>query len=145
MTKSVIKFWDKVIVVLLGIAGVFSSCNKPKPVYGVEVPEYPSLYKLNGIVSDKETSQPIPNIRIVRQYADTIYSDAEGKYISTGLSPEFYLKAEDIDGEANVGDFATKEIKVKFANDEFVKTQNIELEKKLPIPAYGVPQAPFKE
>jgi len=48
MNKSVIKFWDKIVVLLLFIFGLVASCSKPIPLYGVPdtrdtnvcVPEY---------------------------------------------------------------------------------------------------------
>jgi len=55
MKKSFINFFDKIIVILLFFAGVFSSCCKPDPGYNVEkygmpVPEYgvqQSVYQSN--------------------------------------------------------------------------------------------------
>jgi len=40
MNKSLIKFWDKIVVLLLFIFGIIASCEKPKPQpeYGVPVP-----------------------------------------------------------------------------------------------------------
>ena len=143
MEKRIIKFWDKIVVVLLGLLGIFNSCEKPCE-YGTPLGEY----KLNGIVTDKETANPIQNIQVVRfrnsDYGDTLYTDAEGKYAFHDFSfGEFHLKFEDIDGEENGGEFKTKEIKTKLTqadqvekgdgkwNDgKFVKTVNIELEKK---------------
>jgi len=48
MNKSIIKFWDRIVVVLLFIFGLVASCSKPIPLYGVPdtrdtnvcVPEY---------------------------------------------------------------------------------------------------------
>jgi putative lipoprotein (rSAM/lipoprotein system) len=131
MKKQIIKFWDKIIVVLLGILGVlYNSCLK---MYGM--PEAPhTAYNIRGVITDKETSNPIQNIQIIRQinsiYGDTLYTDIDGKYAFYNISPEFHLKIEDIDGEENGGYFESKEIDVKFADGEFVKTVNIELETK---------------
>ena len=143
MKKQVIKFWDKIIVVLLGIAGVLGSCDKPKPEYGMAIPEYGTpyvMYELKGIVSDKETSNPIPNIQIIRNNWDTLYTDTDGKYtvkqFAYGYGMRYSLKFEDIDGEENGGDFETQEVEVKFTQADqvekgkFAKTQNIALEKK---------------
>jgi len=142
MSKLVIKFWDRIVVVLLGVVGLSSivySCMK----YGDPAAEY---CEINGVVTDKETSNPIQNIQVVRwrDYSDTTYTDADGKY-AFGRRWKFdsHIKFEDIDGEANGGEFETQEIDVKFTEadlvkkgkgnktaDRYVKTQNIELEHK---------------
>jgi hypothetical protein len=38
MKKTIIKFWDKAIILLLFIFGIFASCDKPRPKYGMPVP-----------------------------------------------------------------------------------------------------------
>jgi putative lipoprotein (rSAM/lipoprotein system) len=155
MKKPVIKLFDKIIVILLGFLGIFNSCST-QVEYGTPYGDY----ELNGVVIDKETSNPIQNIQIVNEgYRDTIYTDAEGKYVFVYNNYELYnrfpLKIEDIDGEENGGDFATQEMLVTFSKEDqvkpgkgwyegkFVKTQNIELEKK-EAPEYGVIEAVFK-
>jgi putative lipoprotein (rSAM/lipoprotein system) len=149
MKKQVIKFFDKIVVVLLGVVGLSSivySCMK----YGDPVAEYGEI---KGIVTDKETSKPIQNIQIVRQgYRDTTYTDADGKYAFDGRMHPYLIKFEDIDGEENGGDFKSKEIQIKFTDADrvgkygFLKIVNIQLEKKEAInPKYGVKQATFKE
>jgi len=35
MNKLIIKFWDKIVVLLLFIFGLVASCDKPQPKYGV--------------------------------------------------------------------------------------------------------------
>ena len=161
MKKLLIKSFDKIIVILLGVLGIFNSCEKPKPLYGVEPCEYGvpyGIYEFHGIVTDKETSNPIQNIQVVR-YRDTIYTNSEGKFTCfDGMNSEFRLKIEDIDGEENGGDFESQEIDVRFTQADqvekgdgkwnkgkFVKTQNIELEKRKTVDTlYGMPSAPFK-
>ena len=146
MKKSLIKSFDKIIVILLAMLGAFTGCNKS--VYEPEMYGTPYAdYDLKGIVIDKETSNPIKNIRVVHQtYYDTTYTDAEGKYAFIyhgNVVNTFHLKIEDIDGEENDGDFEAREMDVKFTNADQVeegdghwyegkyeKTQNIELEKK---------------
>jgi putative lipoprotein (rSAM/lipoprotein system) len=154
MKKHAVKFFDRIIIVLLGILGIFSACNQQV--------EYGTPYgycEVNGTITDKETSNPIPNIQVVRD-RDTVYTDVEGKYVSHRdfiELPTFHLKIEDIDGEENGGNFAPQEMDVTFTNEDrvekgdghwyegkFVKTQNIELEKRLNEPEYGVIQAVFK-
>jgi len=145
MNKSVIKFWDKIIVVLLGFVGLSSivySCYK----YGVIAPEY----EINGVVTDKTNAKPIQNIRVIRQeyqeYGDTIYTSPQGIYVFKlweDFSNPVHLKFEDIDSNANGGEFETQEIDVKITEadlvkkgrgnktpDIYVKKQNIQLEYK---------------
>jgi len=155
MTKLIIKSFDKVIVVLLGVLGIFNSCEQPEK-YGMPY----ACYEFKGVVTDKETSNPIQNIQIVRYgYGDTTYSDIKGQFIFYNVDTKFHLKIEDIDGEENGGDFESQEIEVKFTQADqvekgegkwnkgkFVKTQNIKLEKKnnTTDTLYGMPSAPFK-
>ena len=137
MKKQVVKLWDKIIIVLLGLLGIFSSCV---PMYGAVVPEY----QVNGTVMDK-TGKPIQDIRITGHFRtddDTLYTTPEGKfYVRSWGRP--HLKIEDIDEEANGGEFETQEIDVNFTDadlikrgregktpDKYAKTVNIELEKK---------------
>ena len=144
MNKSVIKFWDKIIVVLLGFVGLSSivySCYK----YGVIAPEY----EINGVVTDKTNAKPIQNIRVIRQeyqeYGDTIYTSPQGIYVfKSWFAPtSVHLKFEDIDSNANGGEFETQEIDVKITEadlvkkgrrnktaDKYLKIQNIQLEHK---------------
>ena len=168
MKRSVIKFFDKIIVLLLGFSGVFSACDDPTDEYGPPYPEYgmPNAdYELKGVVTDKETSNPIPNIQVINQiyqeYGDTLYTNDKGEYAFdyNGILLEnntLRLKIEDIDGEENGGLFDTQEIDVTFTKDDqvekgsgwyegkFVKTQNIELERKYEAPMYGILSTTFK-
>jgi len=157
MKKQVIKFWDKVIVVLLGVAGAFTGCGK-KSDCGCDAPRAELMYGpstayygIRGTVTNNANSKSIPNIRIIRKisadYADTLYTDSKGNYgfdyYWSNVENDILLKVEDIDGQANGGEFATKEISVKLTDAEkekmeecyqkggrFFKTQNIELKKK---------------
>ena len=144
MSKSVIKFWDKIIVVLLGFVGLSGVLNSCYYKYGMPVTEY----EINGVVTDKTNAKSVQNIRVIRQkyqeYGDTIYTNQQGIYVFKlweDFSNPVHLKFEDIDGEENGGDFETQEIDVKFteadlaiigkgnkAPDRYVKTQNVELE-----------------
>ena len=144
MKKSVIKFFDKIIIVILGFSGLLYSCAK----YGMIV--YYGDYEIKGVITDKETSKPIQNIKVGRE----TYTDAEGKYILYGESDwaiekhsaayysQFRLIIEDIDGEQNDGEFISKEIDVIFTQADqvekgngksyqgkFVKIINVELNK----------------
>jgi len=160
MKKSIIKFFDKSVILLLGIAGTFTGC-KPVSDYSCEyIGDHGFMYgppvanyAIKGTVRDQENSKPIPNIQITRQvtenYGDTLYTDSKGNYIyqfynySENSGNSICLKFEDIDGKENGGDFTTKEMEIKFTDAEiekiekchkeagrFVKTQNIQLKKK---------------
>ena len=133
MKKQFIKFWDKIIILLLGSSGILCGCYK----YGCVADEY----EIKGVVTD-EAKNPIQNIQIVK-YRDTIYTNAEGKFTFNGWNSGFRLKIEDIDGEENGGEFETQEITVDFTDADlikkgkecktpakYMKTVNITLEKK---------------
>jgi len=144
MGKPIIKFFDRIIVILLGFLGACSSFNQPDE-YGMPYAEF----EIKGLVTNKENADPIQNIRIIRNSYDTLYTNQEGKYVfnffyDMAPYPEnvYHLKIEDIDGEENGGDYKTQEIDVKITQDDrvqkgsgwyegkFAKTQNIELEYK---------------
>ena len=146
MKKLSIKFFNKIIVLLLGLLGVSTGCKDESVEYGV-----PSAsYEIKGVVTDKENTQPIKDIRVIRSIDSaperwvTSYTDSEGKYsLSFGLfDAGFYLIFEDIDGEENGGNFEAKEMIVKITKADqvrkgdtwdcgaFVKVQNVELERK---------------
>jgi len=158
MKKTFIKFFDKIILFILGFSGILYSCAK----YGMPENEF----EIKGIVFYRSTNEPVKDIRIIRgdrrfeDRADTIYTTAEGKY-----SFHFYnfanstqLKIEDIDGDANGGEFMSQEINVTFTDadrvkkslnnkrgDKFVQKLNIGLLKEDEIIfMYGVPSAPFE-
>ena len=142
--KKNIKFFNKIIVWLLGLGGIFvgNSCV----LYGV-----PSVdYEIKGVVINEENAQPIQNIRVIRSIDsdpktwDATYTDSNGKYsFKFGFFEfGFYLIFEDIDGEENGGDFETEEMLVVITkadrkkketqrrNGKYVITQNIKLKKK---------------
>ena len=89
-----------------------------------------------------------------------MYTSSQGRYVFKlweDFSNPVHLKFEDIDGEANGGEFDAKEIDVIFTDadrvkkgrgnktaDKYLKIQNVELEKSLPVPLYGTLQTDFK-
>ena len=142
MKKSVIKFFDKIIIAILSLSWLFYSCKKDiKPMvseYGVPHGEY----VLKGVIMDKETSLPIQNIQVQGEYIK-IYTDADGKYEIYCNYSNFYLRIDDVDSVENGGYFYSKEIEGQFTqadqiekgdgkwyDGKFVKTRNIELEKR---------------
>jgi putative lipoprotein (rSAM/lipoprotein system) len=159
MKKPLIKFFDKIILLLLGLSGILYSCAK----YGALADEF----EIKGTVTDS-SKKPIKDIRIIRERyydrGDTLYTNSDGKYsiklygeyhINSGVP--IHLKIDDVDGEANGGEFISTELDVKFTNadlvkkgygnkrnNKYVKTLNIQLEKDEIIPMYGVLTAPFE-
>ena len=144
MKKQVIKFWDKVIVILLGLAGVFSGCKpnaggcepyddpwkRPSPypdsvmvtMYGVPR----AGFAIKGTVTNKD-GKPIPNIAVSTQIGHIQTTDSKGNYCVMDylLDKEdvVLLKFEDIDGKENSGEFKTQEIKVKITDADREKME----------------------
>jgi putative lipoprotein (rSAM/lipoprotein system) len=155
MKKIIIKFFDKIILLLLGVSGIFYSCAK----YGMPVDEF----KIQGTITNS-SNQPIKGIRIIsdNEYGwrgDTLYTNADGKYVSNwDYGSRARLQVDDIDGEANDGEFILQEIFVQFTSadivrkargnkygNKFVKTQNIKLYRVDEYDIeYGCPAAPFE-
>jgi len=161
MKKSFFRFFDKVILLLLGGSGMFSACMTD---YGMPYAEY----EVKGTVTNSVTSQPIQNVRIVGPHfssvesgyvrGDTVYTDENGKYaFALGGSSTYQLKFEDIDGEENGGLFQTKKIEGTFTQADqvekgkgwykgrFVKTEDVALEREpQAAPMYGPPTTSFQ-
>ena len=147
MKKTIIKFFDKSILLILGLSAISYSCYK----YGMPVDEF----EIYGTVTDKEKN-PIKNIRVTDQLVgEIVYTDANGKF-HYHFWESNRLEFEDIDGEANGGKFLPQKMNVKFTEadiikkgkrnqpDKYAKQITVELEKDGVIPLYGIPTAPFK-
>ncbi|MDR0798866.1 MAG: radical SAM-associated putative lipoprotein [Dysgonamonadaceae bacterium] len=160
MKNAIIKNFDKLILVLLGILGL-TNCDMPKEYGSPQAELYgcPSAdYEVKGTVTNSLTSEPIRRIRVVLNW-DTIYTDDAGKYrfdFRDFPQDRFNLKFEDIDGEENGGEFMPKTIELIFTDDDqiekgsghwydgkFAKTQNVALDPLLPAPMYGPPSASY--
>ncbi|MDR1526164.1 MAG: radical SAM-associated putative lipoprotein [Dysgonamonadaceae bacterium] len=169
-----LKLFDKVIVALLGVAGLLMGCNivfETPAEYGMPHADF----VLKGTVTSAATSQPVKNIQVVRPFweygygyeggyaaiGDTVYTDENGKFAFEfdGLpTMKYQLKLKDIDGQENGGQFVSKEIEGEFTkadqekkgNDrwydgKFVKTRNVLLDwEDAVVPMYGVRPAPFQ-
>jgi putative lipoprotein (rSAM/lipoprotein system) len=167
MKKSFIKFFDKIIVLLLGFSGAFNSCvpfviDDPVAEYGMPHADF----EIKGTVTNQINEEPIPNIRVIREIypgvGDTLYTDSKGKYdfVFSDFPNEkstFKLKVEDIDGDENGGLFIAQEMDVEITkadqvekgnghwySGKFSKIQDIKLQEDLPVPLYGVFPASFK-
>ena len=157
MKKTIIKIFDKIILLLLGFSGILYSCYK----YGMPVDEY----EITGTVTDV-SRVPINNIRIVKQggeysgSGDTLYTNLQGKYtFNFWESRGVHLKVEDIDGEENGGEFLPREFDVQFSDADIVKkgrgnkkpdvySKKVDIillrDGEYPPVAYGPPQTPFE-
>jgi len=150
MKKPIIKFFDKIILALLGFFGMFTTGCKPEPncstpYFSDQFPYLDSLvvmygplpidFEIRGKVTHNANSKPIPHIRIISKvsenFEDTVYTNSDGKYEYRyiGFIPQvsdkdgtFYFKVEDIDGENNGGEFVTKEIEVKISDADQVES-----------------------
>jgi len=131
MKKSIVGFFDKIIIALLSCFAFFTGCDilKDGPCeYGTPTADF----EIKGTVTDSITSNALPNIRVIRknadypQYGDTIYTDANGKYSFSFQDfpinePTFPIKVEDIDGSLNSGDYVSKEVNVVINSSDWVK------------------------
>ncbi len=117
MKNTSLKFFDKLLMALMGLFPFFSGCDEPREMYGTPTADYHLL----GTVTDSLTNAPVQNIRVSLQdpnnpYSpkDTTYTDVAGKYsFSFQAFPyesiPYSLKAEDIDGALNGGIYLTEE------------------------------------
>ena len=151
----------QIIIALLGLIGLLTGCDfihSPVAEYGVPYADY----EMKGTVTDSITSTPVQNIRVTvtrtqtytekdstLTHTDTLTSkqtDTAGKYdLRFEYFPTdnltFEIKTEDIDGQANGGNFSTVKRQITFKNSELsggkgwyngkaVKTIDIKLKKK---------------
>jgi putative lipoprotein (rSAM/lipoprotein system) len=156
MKKTIIKIFDKIILLLLGFSGILYACCK----YGMPANEY----EIKGVVTDI-SREPIKNIRIVKQggfseSGDTLYTNPQGKYTFNFWGWHgVHLKVEDIDGEENGGEFLPREFDVQFSDADIVKkgrgnkkpdvySKKVDIillrDGEYPPVAYGPPQTPFE-
>jgi putative lipoprotein (rSAM/lipoprotein system) len=124
MKNKSLKFFDKIVMALLGVFPFYSGCDEPRMMYGTPTADH--LFK--GTVTDDLKNTPIKDIRMViwnsqdslHRLADTVYTDSNGKYAFTFSSfPDenviYEIKAEDMDGTANGGAFESKAIATTLA------------------------------
>jgi len=142
--KQIVRFWDKIILMLLGIVGVFSGCRpnvgecepyddpwkRPSPypdsvmwvMYGVPR----SDFAIKGTVTNKN-GEPIPNIEVFAQTAYIQATDSKGNYYVANYSLNkedvVLLTLRDIDGKENGGEFKSQEIKVKITDADREKME----------------------
>jgi len=160
MKRLIIKPYDKIIVAILGLISLLTGCILVNPPVEYGVPH--ADYEIKGIVTDSITSTPLQHVKVtITQtqthvmkdstvtYTDTLAvkeTDSAGKYdVQFQTFPlevmTFKVKAEDIDGAANGGDFTSQQKDAQFTNSDLsggkswytgkaVKTIDIKLKKK---------------
>jgi putative lipoprotein (rSAM/lipoprotein system) len=132
MKKRIIKSFDRLLLVLLGLIGVLTGCSIINPI-PVEYGTPHADYEFKGTVTDSLTATPVQNARIIisqtfnegdliAPHIDTLAlkeTDSNGKYdiLIQNYPPDgitFHVNVVDIDGTANGGDFVSQEKDVVF-------------------------------
>jgi putative lipoprotein (rSAM/lipoprotein system) len=160
MKKFILKPYDKFIIALLTFIGTLTGCDfiHTPAEYGTPYADF----EIKGTVTDSISSAPVQHVRVtVTQdhpytshdsaliHIDTLAvkeTDSAGKYdIQFEDFPleaqTFKVKAEDVDGSANMGEFAPQQKNASFTqsdlsggkgwyNGKAVKTIDIKLKKK---------------
>lgn len=119
MKNKSLKLFDKLVMALLGLFPFLTACDEVRMMYGTPTADY----QIKGTVSDELLSTPIKEIRIVFRdsrdslflYADTVFTDSNGKYAFNFSNPpdpyiQYELKATDIDGTANGGEYSEETV-----------------------------------
>jgi putative lipoprotein (rSAM/lipoprotein system) len=140
MKKLILKRYDRIIIVILGLIGFLTGCNlihPPLVEYGVPHAEY----EMKGTVTDSITSSPVQNIRVIISQTqnngnlasptiDTLSikeTDSSGKYdiLITHFPSDsiiFHVRVDDMDGTANGGDFNSQTKDVLFRQTDLTGT-----------------------
>lgn len=118
MKNKAVKIFDKIVMALLGLFPFLAACDDPRTLYGTPS----ATYVVKGKVTDETTHAPLKNIRVMlhendeypEYRLDTVYTDELGAYNLTfkGYTKQnltIYLKAEDVDGDVNGGQYPAKE------------------------------------
>ena len=117
LTRNLIKKYNKLLYVLIGLLGFSVACSKVGPVeYGTPSADF----IVNGIV-ENQANQPIPNVKVVARW-DSTYTAIDGKFSLKNRSfptdQDFIFKLSDIDGVAN-GNYQNKDTSISFTNNTF--------------------------
>jgi putative lipoprotein (rSAM/lipoprotein system) len=131
------RWYNAVLTALLSMLGYGCSSDEPD-MYGTPVAEYGvpyATYMVEGTVTD-EANNPIQGIKtsikgifpngdkVYVDAVDSVLSDASGKYQLRyrGMDrPEYKLIVEDIDGEANGGEFLSDTLDIEYGKAVKVK------------------------
>lgn len=116
-TNSIVKRYNKLLLVLIGLLGFTASCGKSPEEYGTPSADF----IINGVI-ENQASQPIPNIKVVARW-DSTYTAIDGKFsLKNRVMPSdqnFLVKLSDIDGVAN-GNYQNKDTTIAFTNNTFI-------------------------
>ena len=131
------RWYNAVLTALLSMLGYGCSSDEPD-MYGTPVAEYGvpyATYMVEGTVTD-EANNPIQGIKtsikgifpngdkVYVDAVDSVLSDASGKYQLRyrGMDrPDYKLTVEDIDGEANGGEFLSDTLDIEYGKAVKVK------------------------
>ncbi|NOZ46491.1 MAG: hypothetical protein GXO79_06875 [Chlorobi bacterium] len=109
--------YNRIITLFISLLGFSTACIQTACEYGSPSADF----IINGIVQSEDSSQVIPNIKVVSGY-DSTYSDYEGKYLlnieSFPNNQTFLLKFTDIDKQEN-RQFETLDTLVEFTDPVF--------------------------
>lgn len=115
-------FKNSIFLVIVCIGFITSCINNTNQL---------AYYQINGIVTDRLTTNPLEKIRIIREgteyllYSDTTYTDSIGKYHFEltdyyAKNATFSIKVEDVDGESNGGEYVTRRLNVEFSKSDWI-------------------------
>ncbi|MCR5643634.1 MAG: radical SAM-associated putative lipoprotein [Prevotella sp.] len=131
------RWYNAVLTALLSMLGYGCTSDEPD-MYGTPVAEYGvpyATYMVEGTVTD-EANNPIQGIKtsikgifpngdkVYVDAVDSVLSDASGKYQLRyrGMDrPDYKLTVEDIDGEANGGEFLSDTLDIEYGKAVKVK------------------------
>lgn len=164
MKKLAIKTYGKIVTFTIAFLGIIIG-NESCVMYGTPSADF----IIRGKVTDVNTNQPIPKIRIVvpflhsADYGDTVYTNLNGEYVVKQndfpiFSEPRRVLASDVDGEEN-GLYLSDTLEFSFTKNDRIKrgsgswyegtfekkNQNFSLKKVEAIPMYGVMPAKFDE
>ncbi|HBH09553.1 MAG TPA: hypothetical protein DDX40_09170 [Rikenellaceae bacterium] len=125
MKKVGMNMLVKALALPLLAVPLLSSCmvenENPENKFNTSSNEPAANYRVIGKVTDVE-GDPIAGIRVIADYstdvvyrADTLYTDRDGQYskfLTTPRVSSFYMSFDDIDGQANGGEFEPRSERV---------------------------------
>jgi putative lipoprotein (rSAM/lipoprotein system) len=107
MKKLALKAYGKAVTAILSLIGVLAGCSKPGGGIMAEYGTPSADFKAHGKVTNKETNQPVPDIRVIGKefgQADTVYTDTRGNYtldMKGIIGFPVKIRVDDVDGAKN--------------------------------------------
>lgn len=62
MKNKSLKFFDKIVMALLGLFPFFSGCDEPREMYGTPTADY----LIKGTITDEQTTTPVKDIKLTK-------------------------------------------------------------------------------